>query len=132
MDAMEDIEQLKTFFEACMLRVYEGIIMNRRRRRSGTVAPQQEESETWDDDEEKDLSLSSEEVKELDLLSRDLVEILNKYNAERTDALSRQNSRPVTPLNTFSSSLRPPSSSHATPYGSRSTTPTNMWRGARY
>lgn len=129
-DGLEDVSQLKSLMDACMLRVYEGIIMGRRQRRDVIpLLPREEESEAWDDDDDApDYSLSRDEVKELDLLSRDIVGILNKYSEERIQALSRQNSRPSTPSTPFASRLRPTSSSHATPYGSRAPTPLGRLR----
>lgn len=124
-DGLEDVHRLRTLMDGCMLRVYEGIIMSRRKQMAGTaLAPREEQSESWDDDDDNtDHSLSQDEVKELDLLSRDLVKILNAYSEERALATSRPSSRPATPSESFMSRLRPTASSHATPYGSRAGTP---------
>ncbi|KAJ7597041.1 P-loop containing nucleoside triphosphate hydrolase protein [Mycena floridula] len=125
-DGLEDIHHLRELMDACMLRVYEGIILSRRRQGRTPIA-REERSETWDDDDNNtDYSLSQDEVKELDLLSRDIVNILNKYNDERTAALSRPSSRPATPYNPFST--RRPSSSQVTPYASRAPTPLSRRR----
>lgn len=124
-DALEDIYRLRTMMDACMLRVYEGIIMSRRRqRRKASERVNEDETNAWeDDDDNEDYSLSSEEMKELDLLSNNVVDILNRYSEERLTSESRPTSRPATPSDLFSSRLRPAASSHATPYGSRSGTP---------
>lgn len=123
-DGLEDVHHLRTLMDACMLRVYEGIILSRRRQsRSMPILPREEQSEGWeDDDDNTDYSLSQDEVKELDLLSRDLVGILNTYSDERAAALSRPTSRPLTPSNPFSSRLRP-TSTNVTPYASRASSP---------
>lgn len=121
LDALDDLKRLKAMMDACMLRVFEGILMNRRKRHShGLPILPREESEFDDDDDARDLSMTREETKELDLLTRDVVRILNKYNEERMAGQSRQSSRPATQtsIRDTLSFLR---SGHSTP--GRSTTP---------
>ncbi|KAJ7169897.1 hypothetical protein C8R46DRAFT_1090468 [Mycena filopes] len=100
LDALDDIQRLKTLMESSMLRVFEGIIMSRRQARA-SLPP--------DDEELRDLSLSRDEVKELDFLTRDIVRILNRYSDERMRTQSRQSSRPATPYGRsgFSTPSRP-------------------------
>ncbi|KAJ6610909.1 hypothetical protein B0H10DRAFT_2058541 [Mycena sp. CBHHK59/15] len=112
LDALDDIQRLKTLMESSMLRVFEGITMSRRQFRAANLPalPREEEPEDEADDEDlKDLSLSREEVKELDFLTRDVVRILNRYSDERMASQSRQSSRPATPhgLSGFSTPSRP-------------------------
>lgn len=123
-DGLEDVYRLKSLMDACMLRVYEGIIFSRKKQsRFMPTIPREEQSEGWeDDDDNTDYSLSRNEIKELDFLSRDLVGILSTYSNERAAALSRPTSRPITPSNIFSSRLRP-SSTNVTPYASRASSP---------
>ena len=99
LDALDDIQRLKTLMEACMLRVFEGIVMGGQQRRGQSlpILPR-EESEFGENDDDKDYSMSREEVKELDLLTRDVVRILNRYSEERAAMQSRHNSRPATPM----------------------------------
>ncbi|TFY65954.1 hypothetical protein EVG20_g5133 [Dentipellis fragilis] len=62
------------------------------------IAPrEEEESGDEDDTTTRDYSLSATEIKELDLLTRDIVRILNRYAEERVATQSRSNSRPATP-----------------------------------
>ncbi|KAG6857567.1 hypothetical protein H0H87_000166 [Tephrocybe sp. NHM501043] len=98
LDALDDVQILKTLMEACMLRVFEGITMGRRHRRGTIQVMPREEAESGDEDEDRDFSLSRDEVKELDLMTRDVVRILNRYSDERMASQSRQNSRPATPI----------------------------------
>ncbi len=105
-DALDDIERLKVSMESCMLRVFEGITIGRQRRGARGQFIRREdrehESEDEEDDDEnptkrKELPLSSEEVKELDWITEDLVKILNEYSMYRVRNQSRPNSRPATP-----------------------------------
>jgi small subunit ribosomal protein S24e len=140
LDVLEDIQRLKAVMEACMLRVFEGIIMSRQRRGQSLPILPREESESGDIDDDKDYSMSREEVKELDLLTRDVVRILNQYSEERATIQSRYNSRPATPMGSPSiQPLRLPGSSlsgYSTPsYGgstlvasSRTSTPSKLSR----
>lgn len=124
--ALDDIQRLKTMMEGCMLRVFEGILMNKRRhsRTNIPIAPREEEESGDEEDaaQSKDYSLSTTEVKELDYLTRDIVGILNRYADERVASQSRSNSRPATPMGSpsFGSTLLPPRSGTSTPYGIRS------------
>ncbi|RDB28425.1 ATP-dependent RNA helicase DHX36 [Hypsizygus marmoreus] len=140
LDALDDVQRLKILMEACMLRVFEGITMSRRHRRGSAlpIMPREEESETDDEDEDKDYSLSRDEIKELDLMTRDVVRILDRYSAERAASQSRQNSRPATPMGSPSiQSTRLPGSSlsgYSTPnfggsaFSSRPSTPSRLSR----
>ena len=144
LNALDDIQRLKTLMEACMLRVFEGIMMGRQKRHWRDKMPvlPREEAESDDDDPRKDYSLSPTEIKELDLLARDIVKILNRYSEERIATQSRHNSRPGTPMGspTFHS-LKLPSigsrSGHSTPYNigstynSRPGTPSRLSRSSR-
>ncbi|KAJ7092729.1 P-loop containing nucleoside triphosphate hydrolase protein [Mycena epipterygia] len=117
LDALDDIQRLKTLMESSMLRVFEGITMSRRQSRAANlpVLPREEEAESEADDEDmRDLSMSREEVKELDFLTRDIVRILNRYSDERIASQSRQSSRPATPYGR---------SGFSTPMPSRPNTP---------
>ncbi|TFK41154.1 P-loop containing nucleoside triphosphate hydrolase protein [Crucibulum laeve] len=139
LDALDDVQRLKTLMESCMLRVFEGITMGRRhqRRQPLPVLPREEESESGDEDD-RDYSLSREEVKELDFLTRDVVGILNRYSDERIATQSRSNSRAATPMGTPMSSpslqsIRLPGTSksgYSTPnyYQSRPGTPSRLSR----
>ncbi|KAF7306929.1 hypothetical protein MIND_00485500 [Mycena indigotica] len=110
-DALDDVQRLKTLMESSMLRVFEGISMTRRRSRRNhlPILPREEEAESeMDDDETRDLSLSKEEIKEFDLLTRDIVRILNQYSEERGGSQSRQSSRPATPYGRPGSGIATP------------------------
>jgi len=144
LDALDDIQRLKTLMDSCMLRVFQGITMGRRHRQRNMpppVRPRGEEAESGDDDDErKDYSMSRTELKELDRFTRDVVRILNRYSDERIAIQSRQNSRPATPMGSpSSSSVRLPGgpgpwSGHSTPYtvgsayNSRPGTPSRLSR----
>ena len=101
-NVLDNIQRLKTFMEASMLRVFEGIAMSRLRRGQALpVRPREEESESESLDEEdskKNYTLSPQEVGELDHMTRDVVNILNMQNADRIANQSRQQSRAVTPI----------------------------------
>ncbi|KAF8832344.1 hypothetical protein HHX47_DHR1001762 [Lentinula edodes] len=143
LDSLDDIYDLRKYLDSCMSRVFEGIVMGGRKHRNLKVLPREEEevSESGDDtiDDSRDYSLSKTEVKELDLLSRDLVNILNQYSSERgVDSVPA--TRPGTPLTRpgtprFSGSSYP-GSGYTTPFGhshsqfnSRASTPTGRaWR----
>ena len=136
-DALDDIQRLKTLMDSCMLRVFEGITMRRNRQQNLSGLSRQEEPEFGDEAEDmsKDLTLSQTEIKELDLLTRDIVRILNHYNEERISSHSQQNSRTSTPLGySIPSRLPGLSSGHSTPYGygspfnSRPSTPSRLLR----
>lgn len=141
--ALDDIQRLKTIMEACMLRVFEGITMSRRHRSRQTLPtlPREEESESEDDSTRgSNYSLSKQEIKELDKLTRNVVNILNRYSDERIASQSRHNSRPGTPVaspigSPLLHSMRLPGSGYSTPghgYGqnfhSRPGTPSRLRR----
>ncbi|KAG6851057.1 hypothetical protein H0H93_002949 [Arthromyces matolae] len=138
LDALDDVSQLKTLMEGCMLRVFEGITMGRRHRKGSIPIAPREEAESEDEDEgDRDYSLSRDEVQELDLMTRDVVRILNRYSEERMSSQSRQSSRPATPsgsLFTPPSRMRQSVSGYTTPtrsgslYNSRPSTPSNLRR----
>ena len=100
-DILDDIQRLKTLMEASMLRVFEGIAMSRLHRGQALrVRPREEESESesWDEEDiKKDYSLSPQEVGELDYMTRDIVNILNRHNEDRIENQSRQQSEASTP-----------------------------------
>jgi hypothetical protein len=146
-DALDDVQRLKMLMEACMLRVFEGIVMGRQKRNWRDMVPilprEEAEAESDDDDLRKDYSLSAEEIRELDLLTRDIVGILNRYSEERITTQSRHNSRPGTPMDSPAfSSLKLPSfgsrSGYSTPYNigstynSRPGTPSRLSRNTRF
>jgi hypothetical protein len=131
--ALDDVQRLKTLFEKCMLRVFEGVGKSltagrdeRRRTTRSHVQVQQGSSRIVDDqdgdgdaderdgeseaDDEDGISqqkttrssgpLSSDEVRELELLTTDVVKVLEAYASEREGgsvAVSRPQSRPETP-----------------------------------
>ena len=105
-NVLDDIQRLKTFMEASMLRVFEGIAMSgvhKNRVHKGQtppVRPREEdpETESWDEDSINDYSLSLQEVRELDYMTRDIVNILNRYSEDRIANQSRHNSRAATPV----------------------------------
>jgi hypothetical protein len=123
-DVLDDIQRLKTVMESCMLRVFEGIVMARRKRRR--AAPQfstSEESECEDEGTlNKDYTLSTTEIKELDFMTTDIVRILNRYSDERIAYQSWSKPRTATPMASpsLSSTRFPPFESRSgfsTPYG---------------
>ncbi|KAF8909024.1 hypothetical protein CPB84DRAFT_1766707 [Gymnopilus junonius] len=90
---LDDVQRLKKSMEACLLRVFEGITMSRQRRgHKLPVLPREEEDEFESGDEylDKDYTLSSQEIKELDIMTREIVALLNRYNDERLASQSRQ------------------------------------------
>ena len=140
--ALDDVQRLKTLLDACMLRVFEGVgkslVRGRDRRwvktvdsvdvRAGSSRIEQpvddggDEGENESDDEDNAgmgrkrvvEPLSGDEIKELDLLTTDVVRILDAYAAEREGG-STYPSRPVTPSadrgNSGSGVYRPPGAS---------------------
>ncbi|KAF9076296.1 hypothetical protein BDP27DRAFT_1314204 [Rhodocollybia butyracea] len=107
LDTLDDVYDLRHALDSCMTRVFEGIVMGRRKHRNLAVLPREDTSESGDDaiDETKDYSLSQVEVKELDLLSRDVVNILTQYDAER-QAYARTTT-PTTPRDNYHAFTRP-------------------------
>ena len=87
--ALSDVQQLKTLLETCMLRVFEGIgkslVMRKDSRRSGYSSPRisDETNEDETEDEREVLPLDNDEVRELQLLTTDVVRILDAYARER-------------------------------------------------
>jgi hypothetical protein len=122
--ALDDVQRLKTLFDKCMLRVFEGVGKSltqgrdQRRRETRSHARVQKGSSRIDDDQdgnadEKDGEsededgdvvskerasgpLSTEEVRELELLTSDVVKVLEAYASEREGG-SVAVSRPQTP-----------------------------------
>lgn len=86
-NVLDDIRRLKIYMEASMLRVFEGIAMSRLRKGQALpVRPREDdsESESWDEgDSNKNYSLSPQEVGELDYMTRDVVNILNRHSEDR-------------------------------------------------
>lgn len=140
--ALDDVQRLKLAIEGCMLRVFEGITMNRQRRgQNMPVVPREErESESGDEGEDMaDYRLSREEIRDLDYLTRDVVSILDQYYEERVAVQSRSQSRAATPMGSpyFTGYTRLPGSSglgsgsasgYSTPamYQSRPGTPSRL------
>ncbi|KDR84993.1 hypothetical protein GALMADRAFT_233530 [Galerina marginata CBS 339.88] len=122
---LDDVQRLKKAMEACMLRVFEGITMSRQRKgQKLPVLPREEEDEFESGDEvetTKSYTLSSEEIRELDLMTRDVVSLLNRYSDERIASQSRQHSRAATPIGSpFSSFTRLPGSGSVSGYSTPS------------
>ena len=101
-NVLDDIQRLKTFMEASILRVFEGIAMSRvHRGQALPVRPREEESESesWDEEDSiKDYSLSPQELEELNHMTRDVVRLLNRFSQDRIANQSRQHSRAATPV----------------------------------
>jgi small subunit ribosomal protein S24e len=104
-DALDDIQRLKYLMEGCFLRIFAGIIADRRQQNTRSVPmpmsrrdAENEEESGSEDDELKDHSLTKVEVAEFNQFTRDIVRVLNRYNEERIQTQSRQNSRPGTPM----------------------------------
>ncbi|KAI0033180.1 P-loop containing nucleoside triphosphate hydrolase protein [Vararia minispora EC-137] len=124
--ALDDLSRLKNMIEACMLRVFEGLLM-RRVRQPRTFAPVAPRDEQESGDEEDDARngrpptpLSEKEVQELDYLTKDVVLVLNRFGDDFVRTQSRANSRPGTPSGSPSmggSSRLPPRSGASTPWG---------------
>jgi small subunit ribosomal protein S24e len=128
--ALDDVQRLKTLFEKCMLRVFEGVGKSltrgrdeRRRDTQSHVRVQHGSSRIQDDgDRDEDMEdgekesddeddqrveksrnsgpLTGDEVKELELLTTDVVKVLEAYASEREGgsvAVSRPASRPQSP-----------------------------------
>lgn len=86
-NVLDGIRRLKIYMEASMLRVFEGIAMSRLRKGQALpVRPREDdsESESWDEEySNKNYSLSPQEVGELDYMTRDVVNILNRHSEDR-------------------------------------------------
>ncbi|KAF9241384.1 hypothetical protein BU15DRAFT_44905 [Melanogaster broomeanus] len=138
MHALDNIQRLKALMESSMLRVFEGIYMGRSRARALQAGiPTREEDEAAEEILNEDLTLSPREISDLDVLTRDVVRILNRSSNERMAAQSTASSRYATPAAspTFSTSrLSGSRSGFSTPYGlgsgynSRSGTPVRLSR----
>ena len=105
-DTLDDVQRLKTLMETCMLRVFEGIVhWKRSQAREVITAPNDNAEEESGDEDTKDevarprqaAALSGDEMKELNLLTKDIVSVLDRFAEERRYSQSRMNSRPVTP-----------------------------------
>ncbi|QRV76171.1 Helicase associated domain (HA2) [Ceratobasidium sp. AG-Ba] len=101
-DALDDVQQLKTLMESCMLRVFDGICgkMGNKDKDYRSRFRLRDERSSGTDEDAGGLGtpLSEKEVKELDYLTGDIVRILNRYSDERLSRQdSRWNSRPGTP-----------------------------------
>ncbi|KAI0078873.1 P-loop containing nucleoside triphosphate hydrolase protein [Panus rudis PR-1116 ss-1] len=142
-EALDDVERLKILMEASMLRVFEGITQGRSKRKFGAnqIAPREEarEEESGDEDDElrlKDYALTETEIRELDLMTTDIIRILNDYNTYRMANQSRQNSRPATPMDSpvFQLTRLPSFGGHSSYSGSRSgySTPGGYNAGAAF
>jgi hypothetical protein len=122
--ALDDVERLKVLFDKCMLRVFEGVgkslTRGRDERRRETrshvrvgkgssridddqdVNADEKDGESEDEDEDVAVKerasgpLSAEEVRELELLTSDVVKVLESYASEREGG-SVAVSRPQTP-----------------------------------
>ncbi|KAI6047638.1 hypothetical protein EDC04DRAFT_2886469 [Pisolithus marmoratus] len=145
---LDDIQRLKTLMETCMLRVYDGIFMNQRRggrTRRRTIPARDNVDETYDDDVSlsDDFSMSPREVADLDMITRDVVRILNRFSEERLALQSQSTSRSATPIASpaFSQNRLPnvgSRSGYATPYGvesvysSRPATPSRLSKGFKF
>lgn len=112
-DVLDDIQRLKTVMESCMLRVFEGIVMARRKRRQAPTPQISALDESEYEDEgtlNKDYTLSTTEIKELDFMTTDIVRILNRYSDELIAYQSWSKPRTATPMasSSFSSTRYPP------------------------
>ena len=89
MNTLDDLQRLKGYMDQSMLRVFEGIIhaqAAKRQRRSGPVTlyrDQQEDESGDEDDGEAPSALTATEIRELDLMTRDLTRILIDYDNYR-------------------------------------------------
>ena len=128
-DALDDIQRLKTLMDSCMLRVFEGITMRQNRRQNLPNLPRQEEPEFGDEDEiSKDLTLSQAEVKELDLLTRDIVRILDNNHKERLQSQPNTNAAALSIRASGLSSGRSTPYGYRSPFSSRPSTPSRLSR----
>ena len=143
-DALDNIQRLKTYLEGCLLRVFEGVYYQGRRSSRNTVVArrakdieEEHESDDEDDREVTNPNLSSAEMKDLDFITQNVVRILNRYADERHEIQSRRNSRPATPMGSPAlGSLRLPGPSSGRrsgtatpyyhPYDSRPATPSRL------
>lgn len=120
LDVLDDIQNLKTMMEACMLRVFQGIHMSKMRTRSHPADMSAREDETDEEMLNEDLSLSPRELSDLDSITQDIVRMLNRHSDERMSTQSAASSRNATPMASpaFSTSRLPGSrSGYSTPFG---------------
>lgn len=127
--ALDDVERLKDVLDASLLRVFAGlqaaIVERGTKQKRGWRAPSEVERDDNDEHEDEededrrmiDQPLSDQEIKELDKLTGDVVDLLNRYMHERLDfdasnTVSRAPSRPESRLGTPTGALgsRPGSS----------------------
>lgn len=147
-EVLDDLERMKVMVEDCMLRVFQGIIASRQRKAHLNKKPltyaegREDESGDEDEDDLTNVPLTDTEMRELDLMTMDLVRILNHYSTYRVAMQSQSNSRPGTPMDSpaLMSSRLPYSpysgsrSGHSTPYNigsaysSRPSTPSRLSR----
>lgn len=141
LDVLDDIQHLKTMMEACMLRVFQAIHMSKTRIGSHLADLSPPEDEAGEETLNEDLSLSPRELSNLELITRDIVRMLNRYSDERMSMQSAASSRNATPMASpaFSTSRLPGSrSGYSTPfgvgsaYGSRPGTPSRLSRTSYY
>jgi len=124
LNALEDVEKLRHMFDKCMLRVYESIALGKRDRKALLRRDSENENEA-DDEDDRDLSLSKAERKELSLMTRDIVQVLDEYSQDRLNLTPRPRllSRVGSPMPSERLLSRGVASSHGTPYMSRANTP---------
>ena len=115
LNVLDDVERLKVMIESCMLRVFEGITQMRARKRLPPPTDGKEEESDDEDEDTADKSLSQAEIRELDFLCQDVVNLLNKYNSHRMYLQSRQSTRPNTPSDTSTSNYGISRSGYSTP-----------------
>ena len=147
-DVLDDLERLKVMMEDCMLRVFQGIMASRQRKAHQNRKPltyaegREDESGDEEEDDLRNVPLTDTEMKELDLMTMDVVRILNHYSTYRIAMQSQSNSRPGTPMDSPSlASVRLPytpysgnRSGYSTPYNiasaysSRPSTPSRLSR----
>ena len=128
MEVLDDLERLKVMMEDCMLRVFQGLIASRQRRAHRNRRPLTYDGGREDEsgDEEDDLSdtpLSDTEIKDLGLMTMDVVRILNHYSRYRAAMQSQSNSRPGTPMDSpsLASARLPPYTPYSGPRSGQST-----------
>jgi small subunit ribosomal protein S24e len=142
---LDDLSRLKSMIEECMLRVFEGLMMQKQRRpRVFAPVASRDEEEYGDDDENRTVPspLSAKEIQELDYMTKHVVGILDRFGEDFVASQSRANSRPVTPsgsplmsstrlLQTRSGTSTPWGPGTRSAYNSRPGTPSLLARGLR-
>ena len=155
--ALDDVRQLKELFDRCMLRVFEGVSKSLTRGRDQRNAAKRDnirvrsgssrieedegadeaENESGDEEEPNTTNkrvvepLGMQEIKELEMLTTDVVKILDGFSAERESG-SRFTSRPPSRHHSRPSSRSPSPSSRGVPYGRHGGHPNNYDRSARW